>query len=76
MEAGSGRRELHLECLVVQRVDGVPLDAGLPFALTGFIRQQVTFDVTEKQPGNKRLSNGATLHHGHVFLTEFLQHTS
>lgn len=29
---------LYLQCLVVQRVDGVSLDAGLPFALTGLIR--------------------------------------
>lgn len=38
---------LHLQCLVVHGADGVPLGGGLPLALTGLIRQQVTFDVTE-----------------------------
>lgn len=37
----------HLQCFIVQRVDCVPLDAGLPFALTRLVRQQITFDIAE-----------------------------
>lgn len=37
----------HLQCFVVQRVDCVPLDAGLPFALTRLFRQEITFDIAE-----------------------------
>lgn len=38
----------HLQSLVVDGVDRVPLDDGLPFALARFVGQQIAFDVAEK----------------------------
>lgn len=39
----------HLQSFVVDGVDRVPLDAGLPLALACFVGEQVTFDVTENK---------------------------
>lgn len=39
----------HLQRLVVHRVDRVPLNAGLPLALTRFVGEKITFDVAETQ---------------------------
>lgn len=39
----------HLQSLVVDGVDRVPLDAGLPFALARFVGQQIAFDIAGKQ---------------------------
>lgn len=39
----------HLQSLVVDGIDRVPLDACLPFALARIVGQQITFDVAGKQ---------------------------
>lgn len=48
----------HLQRLVVHGIDRVPLDAGLPLALTRFVGEKITFDIagTQKHKGRQTAS--------------------
>lgn len=61
VDSCGARREIavinhHLQCFVEDGVDCVSLNAGLPFALTRFFGEQITFDITETQK-QKDMSN-------------------
>lgn len=48
--------DTYCEDLIIERVNGVPLDAGFSFALAGFVRQKVSLHIAKNQGKHQVIS--------------------